>query len=144
LGDDPFDLQRFVTAQEPVFSRVREELISGQKTSHWMWFIFPQITGLSQSSKSRRFAILSTAEALAYMAHPVLGQRLIDCTQAVNVHEEKSVAEIFGFPDDVKFHACVTLFGRTSGHKVFKAALSCFFDGAEHEFTVRHTMRQHD
>jgi uncharacterized protein (DUF1810 family) len=138
LDNDPFDLQRFILAQEPIISRVRTELTSGQKTSHWMWFVFPQIVGLSQSSTSRRFAISSAAEALAYMSHPVLGQRLVDCTQTVNAHPGKSVAEIFGFPDDVKFHACVTLFGRTSDHKVFKAALSYFFDGKEHEFTVRH------
>jgi uncharacterized protein (DUF1810 family) len=137
LGDDPFDLQRFILAQDPALKRVRAELMAGRKISHWMWFVFPQIIGLSQSSMSQRFAVRSLAEAKAYLAHPVLGPRLLECSELVNHHADHSVAEIFGFPDDVKFQACMTLFWRASGNKTFQLALQNFFEGNEHSFTVK-------
>src|SRR5690242_13703216 len=100
---DPFNLQRFLQAQDPVFDRVQDELNNGHKRSHWMWFIFPQFAGLGGSEMSRRFAIRSREEALAYLEHPLLGPRLRTCTQEVLNIRERSVAGIFGHPDDLKF-----------------------------------------
>lgn len=127
---DRFDLQRFVEAQEPVYARVRAELSSGRKRSHWMWFIFPQIAGLGHSATAQKYAIASRAEAQAYLAHPVLGPRLRECTALVNAVEGSPVAEIFGYPDDLKFHSSMTLFAATvEDGAVFTAALDKYFDG---------------
>jgi uncharacterized protein (DUF1810 family) len=110
--DDPFDLARFVAAQAPVYDRVVAELRAGRKESHWMWFIFPQAAGLGRSAMSERYAIGSLDEARAYLAHPVLGPRLRECTALVNTAlETRSLAEIFGYPDGLKFHSCMELFG---------------------------------
>ena len=103
MSDDPFDLQRFVDAQAPVYERVRAELKNGRKQSHWMWFIFPQIAGLGHSAMARRYAISSLDEAKVYLAHPVLGPRLRECTRLVVQTDGRSAYEILGSPDDMKF-----------------------------------------
>src|SRR5438876_5495861 len=110
--DDPYDLERFVTAQNAggTYERAIEELRRGRKTSHWMWFVFPQIAGLGQSPISRRFAIRSLDEARAYLAHPVLGPRLRDSTQAVLQHKGKAANDIFGGIDAIKLRSSMTLF----------------------------------
>lgn len=106
----PFDLDRFVNAQAPVMAAVREELRAGRKRSHWMWFVFPQLAGLGSSATAAHYAIPSLADARAYMAHPLLGPRLIECTDLVNRVQGRSIHEIFGSPDDLKFHSSMTLF----------------------------------
>lgn len=126
---DPFDLQRFVDAQERVIDRVRAELAAGRKTSHWMWFVFPQIAGLGHSAMAQRYAIASRAEAEAYLVHPVLGARLRDCTALALRHKNRSAHEIFGSPDDVKFRSCMTLFAAVSDDPLFGGALAAFFGG---------------
>jgi uncharacterized protein (DUF1810 family) len=108
--DDPYDLRRYVLAQEPVFERVCTELAAGQKESHWMWFIFPQLQGLGSSPMAERYAIGSLEEARAYLAHPLLGERLRQCTQLVNRVEGRSAQAIFGYPDYLKFRSSMTLF----------------------------------
>jgi uncharacterized protein (DUF1810 family) len=107
---DPYNLHRFVEAQERVFDRVRAELASGMKRSHWMWFIFPQVRGLGSSPMARMYAIASLDEAKAYLQHPVLGTRLRECVRLVNAVEGRTRHEIFGSPDDMKFHSSMTLF----------------------------------
>jgi uncharacterized protein (DUF1810 family) len=108
--DDRYDLRRFLLAQDPVFERVRAELAAGSKQSHWMWFIFPQLRGLGSSATAQRFAIASLEEAREYLAHPVLGERLRECTRLVNDVEGRSARAIFGYPDYLKFRSCMTLF----------------------------------
>jgi uncharacterized protein (DUF1810 family) len=115
MDDDPYSLQRFLDAQAPVYERVLGELRAGRKRSHWMWFVFPQIAGLGQSEMARRYAISSLAEAKTYREHPVLGARLRDCTALVNQVDGRSIDEIFGYPDDLKFHSSMTLFARAAG-----------------------------
>jgi uncharacterized protein (DUF1810 family) len=129
--DDPFDLARYVSAQEPIFARVCNELRAGCKQSHWMWFIFPQLKGLGSSSLAQRYGIASLEEARAYLCHPVLGQRLRECTQLVNRVEARSAQAIFGYPDYLKFRSCMTLFARAAcdGGTEFTAALGRFFAG---------------
>ena len=127
---DPYDLQRFVEAQNPVYAKVCSELLEGRKRSHWMWFVFPQIAGLGSSPLARKFAISSSAEAAAYLVHPILGPRLAECTKLVNLVEGRSVAEIFAHPDDLKFRSSMTLFARaTQDNQVFVAALQKYFKG---------------
>ena len=127
---DPFDLQRFVDAQAPVFEAACAELRAGRKESHWMWFIFPQIEGLGRSSMAQRFAISGRAEAEAYLRHPVLGPRLRRSTELANAIEERSVDQIFGAPDDMKFHSSMTLFGSVADDRqIFLAALRKYFRG---------------
>jgi uncharacterized protein (DUF1810 family) len=136
--DDPFSLQRFVEAQDRVMDRVYAELRWGQKLSHWMWYVFPQITGLGSSVMAHRFAIASLAEATAYMAHPVLGERLRNCTSLVCAIEDRSIGEVFGQPDDMKFHASVTLFERVTPNGVpFRLALNKYFGGHPHSLTLK-------
>lgn len=128
--DHPYDLQRFIAAQDPVFEQVARELQQGCKRSHWMWFIFPQIHGLGRSALSRKFAIAGQEEAQAYWRHAVLGPRLQACTQWVNQVEGRSVEQIFGTPDDMKFHSCMTLFCQvTPEQAVFSQALHKYFGG---------------
>ncbi|MEE7450610.1 calpastatin [Methylobacterium radiotolerans] len=128
---DIYDLGRFVTAQEGVYPRALAELRAGDKRSHWMWFIFPQIAGLGASPMARRYAIGSLAEAEAYAAHPVLGARLRACTAAVNAVAGRSAHAIFGAPDDLKFRSSMTLFARAApGEPLFADALARYFDGA--------------
>jgi len=125
----PFDLERFVQAQNPVYRDVREELVRGRKQSHWMWFVFPQIAGLGFSAMSQRYAIASRAEAMAYLAHPVLGPRLIECTRLVLAVEGRTINAILGAPDDAKFHSAMTLFGAVSDDPIFGEALARYFAG---------------
>ena len=134
---DPFSLQRFIDAQAPVYDAVVRELKNGRKTSHWMWFVFPQIAGLGFSPMSVRYAISSPEEATAYASHPVLGQRLRECTALVNAVDGRSALEVFGRPDDMKFHSSVTLFSMTAEEPdVFQTALSKYFDGKPDPQTV--------
>ena len=134
---DPFNLQRFLQAQDPVFDRVQNELNNGHKRSHWMWFIFPQFAGLGGSEMSRRFAIRSREEALAYLEHPLLGARLRTCTQEVLNIRERSVAGIFGHPDDLKFHSSMTLFAQVdAADSLFQQALNQYFHGILDDWTL--------
>jgi uncharacterized protein (DUF1810 family) len=134
---DPFKLQRFVDAQSGVIDRVYSELRGGQKRSHWMWFVFPQISGLGSSMTAQKFAISSLAEANAYLDHSVRGPRLRTCTALVNAIEDHSIEHIFGYPDHLKFHSSVTLFARAVPHEpVFQAALDKFFGGKFDELTL--------
>ena len=135
---DPFHLQRFVDAQNPVYESVLVELSAGRKVGHWMWFIFPQIAGLGHSGMSRRFAISGRAEAQAYLHHPVLGPRLRECARLVTEVEGRSIDEILGYPDDRKFRSSMTLFLEAApGDPVFHAALQKYFDGQLDQFTVQ-------
>ncbi|HEX2596439.1 MAG TPA: DUF1810 domain-containing protein [Luteimonas sp.] len=127
---DPFQLQRFVDAQAPVFETVCAELCAGRKASHWMWFVFPQLRGLGHSAMAQRYGIASLDEARAYLAHPLLGPRLHDCTRRVLQVEGRSVRAIFGTPDDFKFRSCMTLFGFAAPDEdVFAQALDRYFGG---------------
>lgn len=136
--DDPFNLQRFVLAQDPVFERVQRELGEGRKRSHWMWFVFPQFAGLGGSEMSRRFAINSAPETRAYLDHPLLGARLRTCTQLVLNVQQRSIAEIFGHPDDLKFHSSMTLFAQfADGDSPWHQALERFFHGIQDEWTLQ-------
>lgn len=126
---DPFDLQRFLDAQASVYARVAEELRRGRKQSHWMWFIFPQLAGLGRSAMAQRFAISSRDEAVAYLGHGVLGSRLKECTALVNVVEGRTILEILGSPDDLKFHSSMTLFDAVSSDPEFTAAIAKFYGG---------------
>ena len=134
-----FDLGRFVAAQGPVMLQVLRELRAGKKNSHWMWFVFPQLAGLGHSPMAQRYAIVSLDEARAYLAHSLLGPRLLECTRAVNAVAGRSVNEIFGSPDDLKFRSSMTLFARAAaapGETVFRDALGRYFGGAEDPRTV--------
>ncbi|MBB4382885.1 uncharacterized protein (DUF1810 family) [Bradyrhizobium sp. CIR48] len=133
---DPFDLERFVTAQNPVFRAVQAELARGRKQTHWMWFVFPQIAGLGFSAMSQRYAIGSPAEAKAYLAHPVLGARLIECTGLVLAVQGRSINAILGAPDDSKFRSSMTLFGAVSDEPVFGEALARYFAGERDAATL--------
>lgn len=135
--DDPYDLKRFVEAQDRVLDRVRAELTDGRKRSHWMWFIFPQIAGLGFSPMSRRFAIVSLAEAEGYLAHPVLGPRLKESVGLVLAHSGQSAHAIFGSPDDMKFRSCLTLFDQVAPGDIFDEALAAFFSGDADPATLR-------
>ncbi len=128
MANDSFNLQRFVTAQESVYADVCEELRAGQKTGHWMWFIFPQIAGLGQSVMSRKYAVAGLDEARAYLAHPVLGPRLVECTRLVGA-SGRPVADIFGSPDDMKFRSSMTLFAKAQGEGVFSKVIERYCDG---------------
>ena len=135
--DDPYDLERYLRAQEPVFAQVCAELAAGRKQSHWMWFIFPQLRGLGSSPMAQRFAIDSLAEARAYLAHPLLGERLRRCTQLVNRVEGRTAQAIFGYPDYLKFRSAMTLFARAAagGSEPFSEALAKYFAGEEDPLT---------
>src|ERR1700730_9568241 len=108
--DDPYDLNRFLRAQEDDYEQALSEIVSGRKRTHWMWYIFPQIDGLASSSTSKHYSIKSLEEAKAYLDHPVLGPRLLECAEAVVRVEARSATEIFGSPDDLKLRSCATLF----------------------------------
>ncbi|MBX9405898.1 DUF1810 domain-containing protein [Pseudomonas baetica] len=135
---DPFNLQRFVQAQDPVFDRVQRELDEGRKRSHWMWFVFPQFAGLGGSEMSRRFAIDTAEEARAYLEHPMLGARLRTCTQLVLNVRQRSIADIFGHPDDLKFHSSMTLFAQFAVEdSLFNQALERYFHGILDDWTLQ-------
>jgi uncharacterized protein (DUF1810 family) len=134
---DPFDLQRFVNAQRAVYDRVIAELREGRKRSHWMWFVLPQIAGLGSSRMAQRYAIASRAEAAAYLAHPVLGPRLRECTRLVLAVEGRTLHDIFGSPDDMKFRSSMTLFAEAApGEEVFRSALDKYFSGESDAATL--------
>jgi uncharacterized protein (DUF1810 family) len=127
---DPYNLQRFLDAQEPHFGQVCAELEAGRKRSHWMWYIFPQIKGLGGSEMAQRYAISSLDEAVAYIEHPVLGERLKECTRMVVAVSGRTVDQIFDYPDNVKFHSSITLFSRAAPDEaVFEQALEKYFGG---------------
>ncbi|WP_119157051.1 DUF1810 domain-containing protein [Caldimonas tepidiphila] len=128
--DDPHDLQRFVAAQEPVYRQVCAELAAGEKASHWMWFVFPQLRGLGRSATARHFGLASAAEARAYWRHPLLGPRLQECTALVLAVEERTAHQILGSPDDLKFRSSMTLFAQVApGEPLFGRAIGRFFGG---------------
>ena len=136
-SDDPYDLARFVAAQEPVYEKIREELQEGRKRSHWMWFVFPQLEGLGASAMAQRYAIHSLAEAAAYLDHPLLGARLKECVGLVNKVEGRSAHEIFGSPDDLKFHSSMTLFAAAAPQEpLFGEALDKYFAGRRDPLTL--------
>ena len=139
---DRYELERFVEAQDGVYAEALEELRAGRKTGHWMWFIFPQIAGLGRSPMAERFAISSLEEARAYLDHPVLGKRLRECTQAVMDVAGRTAHEIFGFPDDMKFRSCMTLFARAADDGgIFQKALKKYFYGEEDPLTAEKLKR---
>ena len=134
---DPHDLRRFVVAQDPVIDQVRRELRDGAKRTHWMWFVFPQLRGLGFSGMAQRYAIASLDEARAYLEHPLLGERLVDCTRLVNAVEQRSLQVIFGSPDDAKFRSSMTLFAQVApGGSAFETALQKYCGGAVDPRTV--------
>jgi uncharacterized protein (DUF1810 family) len=136
--DDPYDLERFLTAQNSggTYDQALAELQNGRKRSHWMWFVFPQITGLGKSAASRKYAISSLDEARAYLAHPVLGSRLIECADTVGRLKDVTASQIFGGVDAKKLHSSMTLFLRAEpGETAFKQVLSRFFDGEPDQAT---------
>ena len=134
---DRYNLQRFVDAQNPVFEQVCKELQQGQKRSHWMWFIFPQLKGLGSSHTAAHFAISGREEAEMYLKHPLLGLRLRECARLVNLVVGRSIQQIFGYPDDLKFRSSMTLFAAvTSENKVFKDALQKYFAGKGDPLTI--------
>ncbi|WP_454632817.1 DUF1810 domain-containing protein [Bradyrhizobium cenepequi] len=126
---DRFDLARFVDAQAPVYRQVVAELGRGRKQSHWMWFIFPQLAGLGFSAMAQRFAIAFRDEATAYLQHDILGPRLLECTRLVNAVEGKTIREILGSPDDLKFRSSMTLFAAVSSAPEFPVALNKYYGG---------------
>jgi len=135
--DDPFDLLRFIRAQDPLWGNVLAELRRGRKETHWMWFVFPQIRGLGLSAMSRRFAITGREEAEAYLAHPVLGPRLNEVTALVMGIERRSAHQIFGSPDDQKLRSCMTLFAAVAPDgSIFQAALRAYFAGQSDPATL--------
>ena len=127
---DPHNLERFVLAQNPVYAQVCAELAGGMKTSHWMWFIFPQLKGLGHSATAQHFGIASRAEAEAYWHHALLGMRLKECALLVLAIEGRTALQILGSPDDLKFHSSLTLFAQVAPDEpVFQRALARYFDG---------------
>jgi uncharacterized protein (DUF1810 family) len=127
---DPYDLQRFIDAQDRVYAQVVAELRAGRKTSHWMWFVFPQIAGLGSSPMAQRYAIRSLEEARAYLAHPVLGARLRECTQLLLDVKGRDISKILGYPDDLKFRSSMTLFAALDdAPALFGVALEQYFSG---------------
>jgi uncharacterized protein (DUF1810 family) len=133
---DAFDLQRFVDAQAPVYQRVLAELGQGEKQSHWMWYIFPQFAGLGHSPMAQRYALRSRDEAMAYLGHGVLGPRLRQCTALVNAVAGRTIREILGTPDDLKFCSSMTLFGAVSSEPEFAAAIAKFYGGVPDRKTL--------
>jgi len=152
--DDPYDLDRYLRAQEPLYQRVRAELVAGCKQTHWMWFIFPQLRGLGSSATAERFGIGSLGEARAYLAHELLGARLRECTRLVNGVRGRRAQAIFGYPDELKFRSCMTLFAYAAEEhpagagddpegagaaraddRIFREALARFFAGEEDPLT---------
>ncbi len=126
-SNDQFDLNRFTSAQDKVYDRVLAELKNGRKRSHWMWYIFPQLDGLGRSTTARRYAIKSIEEAIAYLNHPVLGSRLLECANTVLAIEGKTASEIFGYPDDLKLKSSMTLFSTVADDSVFVRVLDKYF-----------------
>ena len=134
---DPYDLDRFVAAQDGIYETALAEIRGGRKRSHWMWFVFPQLAGLGSSATAQHFAIRGLEEARAYLAHPILGARLLECAEAVLSTEDRTAHEIFGSPDDLKLRSSATLFARVSpGGSVFHRLLDQFFNGTPDSRTL--------
>jgi len=135
---DAFHLDRFVAAQEPVYAEVVAELRAGRKTSHWMWFVFPQLVGLGRSAMAQRYAVSSLDEARAYFQHQLLGARLLECVALVNAVERRTAEQIFGSIDAQKLQSCLTLFEIASdGNQAIVAALEKYYDGQRDTGTLR-------
>ena len=137
-------LERFVQAQEGSYARALQEIKNGRKTSHWMWYIFPQLSGLGHSQTARYYAIRDRAEAAAYMAHPVLGSRLLEILSELLKLKSSDAREIMGWPDDLKLKSSMTLFGLVSREPVFRQVLEQYFGGEEDQYTVQAISRQAD
>jgi uncharacterized protein (DUF1810 family) len=136
--DDPHNLNRFLKAQESVYERALAELKSGRKRTHWMWYIFPQIDGLGYSPTAKHYSIKSIGEVRQYLDHPVLGKRLVECTEAVLAVKGGALSEIFGYPDDLKFKSSMTLFEKIAGPgAVFSSALDRYCNGERDAATLR-------
>lgn len=134
---DPHDLDRFLQAQEPDYAQALSEIRSGRKRSHWMWYVFPQFDGLGSSPTAKRYAIKSLAEAKAYLEHPVLGTRLVECCEAACAVEGRSATDVFGSPDDLKLRSCATLFAVVApSGSVFERVLEKFYGGVRDEKTL--------
>jgi uncharacterized protein (DUF1810 family) len=143
-ADDPHNLIRFVQAQAGDYEQALAEIRSGRKRSHWIWYIFPQFDGLGFSSMSKRYAIKTLAEAEAYLAHPILGPRLVECGEAALGVEGKTATEIFGSPDDVKLKSCATLFACVAPEgSVFDRLLEKYFQGGRDEKTLELVRRDY-
>jgi len=135
--NDPYNLQRFIDAQTSDYEIAMKEITQGRKRSHWMWYIFPQITGLGHSAMAQRYAITSLDEAIAYYQHPVLGKRLIEISKALLSLATKDATRIFGTPDDMKLKSCMTLFAMVpNADPVFGLVLKKFFNGIKDEVTL--------
>lgn len=134
---DPFNLARFVSAQEGVYDSVLAELNNGRKRSHWMWYIFPQLKGLGKSTTSKYYAIKNREEALAYLNHPILGSRLIECANTVLAMKGRTASEIFGYPDDLKLKSSMTLFSSVASNPVFVRLLDKYFQGERDDRTLQ-------
>lgn len=135
---DPYNLQRFLDAQRDTYARVLTELRAGRKQSHWMWYVFPQLKGLGHSPMAEKFAISSLDEAEAYLRHPVLGQRLRECTALVTAIDGLSIEDIFGYPDCLKFHSSMTLFAKAADDdEIFTAALKKYHRAELDEQTMQ-------
>ena len=133
----PFDLDRFLAAQDPVLGQVRRELAQGRKQTHWIWFVFPQIEGLGLSAISQHYSITCLDEARAYLDHPVLGPRLVECAEAINAVHGRSALEVFGAPDDLKLRSSLTLFAHAAPDTpVFAQALAKYFAGEPDRATL--------
>jgi uncharacterized protein (DUF1810 family) len=138
IDADPYELARFVQAQEHSYGQALAEIRSGRKRSHWMWYVFPQVDGLGASPTSRHYAIKSVAEAEAYLRHPVLGPRLLESAEAALGIEGRSAFDVFGSPDDLKLRSCATLFASVSpAGSVFEQVLDRYFGGTPDEVTLR-------
>ncbi|HET6515333.1 MAG TPA: DUF1810 domain-containing protein [Thermodesulfovibrionales bacterium] len=136
--DDPYDLNRFLSAQGGVYERALAELRAGEKQTHWMWFIFPQIDGLGYSPTAKHYSVKSLEEARQYLNHPVLGKRLLECTEAVLALTGRSISEILGHPDDLKFKSSMTLFEKVAGSgSVFSFVLDRYCHGERDAATLR-------
>jgi uncharacterized protein (DUF1810 family) len=137
ISNDPYNLQRFLDAQNPIYEQVCRELRAGKKKSHWMWFIFPQLRGLGSSPTAVAFGISSLADARAYLEHPILGARIRECTRLVNEVGNQSIHQILGYPDDLKFRSSMTLFAFTGDDaQIFKDALQKYFAGEPDPLTL--------
>jgi uncharacterized protein (DUF1810 family) len=136
--NDPFDLSRFIKAQDGVYDRALGELKRGRKSSHWMWFVFPQIDGLGFSSTTKYYSIKSLQEAREYLDHPILGQRLRECAETILALEGLSASAVFGYPDDLKLKSSMTLFAQVAGPKsVFEQLIQKYFQGSRDERTLQ-------
>jgi uncharacterized protein (DUF1810 family) len=134
---DPYNLQRFIDAQQGLYTQAQSELAAGRKTSHWIWFIFPQIEGLGHSATAQKYAISSLDEAKAYLDHPLLGPRLRDCTRLATAVNGRSIEDIFGYPDHLKFHSSMTLFAHAAGEDpIFGKALDKYWQAKPDKQTI--------